>query len=371
MESKSPIFSRISTKKKKNEKKKEQSKEKTNEKKKTHRRVRSIGVDSNSSPHILITKSKDSTNNNTKQNGFPTLQRKRSLSTPNTPAEALSILELRSLYGQSDDCMDFKYCWLTKDTLFSLLEKYNVATKKEKADAAYFANVRKKKEEPEEVKKPTNRLITPTNTVLHAWWGTKKEAGVSESLLKEILPLVVSTKPIRWTFYIMIKAARISQIEHKPSPTLAPLINATVSYNEGFMTNTSKISSYDPTFNETFYFSVQKIATDFVKIAVYITLMKGKETREGSCVGVCELDVRDFYAPNGYYCPLTTWVVLKNPSNSQPTESFVNIAVQLVPDNVESFTDLKNQTVRILPDTERYIEQFGDHIPKNKLRGAS
>jgi len=110
------------------------------------------------------------------------------------------------------------------------------------------------------------------------------------------------------------------------------------------------------------------VKNDVVNIALYFTRARGKDTKEGSCLGVCDLDVSSFYVPYGYYAPWDKWEVLLDPNTKKPTSSFVRLIVQLVPEDVECFADMTNETIRILPNTKQYIEQFGTHLRKNKPR---
>ena len=136
---------------------------------------------------------------------------------------------------------------------------------------------------------------------------------------------------------------------------------------------------------------VNDVKTGRVNIAVYAIRTRGKDTKEGGCIGTCNLDVGTFYVPYGYHAPWDKWEVLLDPNTGQNTTSFIHLVVQLVPEgmcciqilmvkakvshahgfsvrsDVESFADLDKETIRILPNKKQYIEQFGTHIKKNKL----
>jgi len=108
------------------------------------------------------------------------------------------------------------------------------------------------------------------------------------------------------------------------------------------------------------------VKNDVIKIALHM-----KRGKEGVCLGICNLDVHTYYVPYGYYAPMDKWQVLLDPNTKLPTESFVRLIVQLVPNNIESFANLGNETIRILPNTKQYIEQFGTHLKKNKLKSQN
>jgi len=162
--------------------------------------------------------------------------------------------------------------------------------------------------------------------------------------------------------YIMVKETRGSDEEGSP-----PQMNVTLNYNnDGTIHTTSPISSWEPSWNQIFYFPVNDARNDTVRIALH-----QRRGREATCIGICNLEVNSYYVPYGYYAPMDKWQVLMEPNTNQPTESFVRLIVQLVPENIESFANLANETIRILPNTKQYIEQFGAHLKKNKLKSQS
>lgn len=119
-----------------------------------------------------------------------------------------------------------------------------------------------------------------------------------------------------------------------------------------------------------FFFNsaVGDVKTDCVNISLNITKQRGKdkEVKDGGIVGTCDLEVSSFYVPYGYYAPWEKWEVLLDPNTKNPTTSFVRLIVQLLPSDIESFADLNHETIRILPNSKQYIEQFGAHLKKNK-----
>lgn len=111
---------------------------------------------------------------------------------------------------------------------------------------------------------------------------------------------------------------------------------------------------------------MKNVKKDKVNLALYLTRARGKDTKEGGCIGVCDIPVISYFLPYGYYAPNETWQVLLDPNTHVQTESFISLVVQLVPEYTESFTDIKSHSIRVQLNSEQYIEQFGDHIKKNK-----
>jgi len=283
--------------------------------------------------------------------GEPILKQERSLSDPD-------VLKAEEVAGYKD------YSWLTEEVLRDILERNSIEPsaprglrqKEKKGASSRIRRSRDQKEAPHDVG-------SPCTVTLHAFWSGKQYVAPAGSLLKEVLPLEVTSRPKRWTIYVILKEARCQP----EGPIASPQINATISYNNGVAHYTSSVNSWEPSWNQSFFFGVNDVKTGRVNIAVYAIRTRGKDTKEGGCIGTCNLNVGTFFVPYGYHAPWDKWEVLLDPNTGQNTTSFIHLVVQLVPEDVESFADLDKETIRILPNKKQYIEQFGTHIKKNKL----
>ena len=85
---------------------------------------------------------------------------------------------------------------------------------------------------------------------------------------------------------------------------------------------------------------VPDVKTGQVNIAVYMMRNKGKDHREGSCLGTCSLDVSSFYVAYGYHAPWDKWEVLLDPKNNQTSNCFVHLIAQLVPEGTSNLIRL-------------------------------
>lgn len=114
-------------------------------------------------------------------------RRERSLSNP----ENLLEFSRRTFSSEKTD-----YSWLTRESLQEILESTHIldpgrATKREKRAAKRRSS------------KYTNSIGPPAQELLHAIWCTKQYIAPAGSLLKEVLPLDVSSRNQKWVIYIM------------------------------------------------------------------------------------------------------------------------------------------------------------------------
>ena len=138
----------------------------------------------------------------------------------------------------------------------------------------------------------------------------------------------------------------------------APWMHAAISKNNGIIHTTPPVLSLEPVWNQTFYLfvsftsplppfpfslflfskyqisKVKDIKTDTINIAVYFTRIRGKDTKEGGCVGKADIEVKSLQVNYGYKAPWDRWEPLYDPNNKSDSkpESFIRIIVQLVPE---------------------------------------
>ena len=125
---------------------------------------------------------------------------------PGSPEEAALAKQERSLSDPDvlkvEDVAFKDYSWLTEEVLRDILERHAIEPSaprgmRQKEKKGNSSRARRVKEA------TPHDLGTPCTVTLHAFWSAKQYVAPAGSLLKEVLPLEVTSRPKRWTIYVI------------------------------------------------------------------------------------------------------------------------------------------------------------------------